>query len=86
MADMELQERWNLAYTLDGILGADLDFEEEEAIKKAIRIICPEYAKKLDDIEKDVMDWWENTKGAYKNSSVEDEKYKLRFGEEESDG
>lgn len=55
------KERWDLAAKLEGILGADLDPDEEEAIEQAIRIICPEYAEGKDTVAQDAAKWYENT-------------------------
>ena len=60
MKDWNKKERWALATKLHGIIGADLDADEEEAIYDAIRLICPEYAKRLDDDEQDAVDFFEN--------------------------
>ena len=79
------EERWALAEKLDGILGADLDVDEEDAIRDAIRLICPAFADMRDAAEEDVVDWFENTPIEEQQRFVETEKGKLLFGEK-SDG
>ena len=51
---------WQLAIRLEGVLGADLDPDEEDAIREAIRLICPEYAAMRDRDEQDAVDWFES--------------------------
>ena len=87
------KERWNIAAKLEGILGADLDVDEEEAIENAIEIICPQYAEAMDAEIRETADWLENTpmeeqikfieeqSGRPFDPKAEYEKYKLRFGE-----
>ena len=61
MKDMNSKERWNLAAKLEGILGADLDADEEAALRDAIRIVSPEFAAMRDADEADAVDWFETT-------------------------
>lgn len=88
------QERWNIAAKLEGILGADLDGDEEDAIQDAIRLICPEYAQMRDDEEQEAADWLDSTTPEQQQKFIEEQtgrpfdaaeeykKYKLLFGEE----
>ena len=89
------EERWILATKLEGILGADLDLNEEDAIHDAIRLICPEYSAMRDADEQDAAHWWENATEAEKDALIAEAQAKypskdgpeiggkiLRFGEE----
>ena len=49
-------ERRNIAEDLEGLLGADIDAEEEQAIYDAIEIISPEYAEGMRQFEQEVVD------------------------------
>ena len=48
-----------LAETLHGILGADLDPNEEDAIFEAIRRICPDYAAALQEAEDETAEYFD---------------------------
>ena len=61
MKEWNKKERWDLAMKLDGILGADLDPDEVDALLEAMRLISPEYAQMLDDAEQDAADWFDST-------------------------
>lgn len=52
------QERWELAGTLYQIIGADIDYDEEQAIYDAIHIISPEFAKELDERDQALEDYF----------------------------
>lgn len=80
MKEWNKDERWELASKLEGILGADIDLDEEEAIRDAIRLICPEFAAMRDEDEREVVDWLENTPIEEQRRFVETEKGKLLFG------
>lgn len=54
-------DRWALAAKLDQILGADLMPDEEDAIEQAIKIICPEFAKAVEDDIQEAAHWYEST-------------------------
>ena len=93
MKDLNNKDRWNLAAKLEGILGADLDADEEDAIRDAIRIVSPEFAAMRDADEADVVDWFETTTPEEQKRFVENELRKaesgatvngkvLRFGQE----
>ena len=64
------EERWELAMKLDGIIGADIDPDEVDALLDAIRIISPEYAQMLDDMEQEVVEWYENTTDEEKDQQI----------------
>lgn len=94
MKEWNEKERWNLAATLEGILGADLDADEEQAIRDAIRIVSPEFAAMRDEEESDCVDWFENTPYEEQKKFVLEEQRRaesgttvngkvLRFGEKE---
>lgn len=98
MKEWNDEQRWILATKLEGILGADLDLNEEDAIHDAIRLICPEYAAMRDADEQEAAEWWESTTDAEKDALVQEmqEKYPskdgtqiggkiLRFGEKNHD-
>ena len=55
-------ERWALAETLHGIIGADLSVEEEDAIYDAIRLISPEYAQEMDELAQECIADYEANK------------------------
>lgn len=88
------EERWALASKLEGIMGADLDGDEEEAIHDAIALICPEYARMRDDEEQESADWLNSTTPEEQQKFIEQQtgrpfdpeaiykKIGLRFGEE----
>lgn len=80
MKEWNEKERWNLAATLEGILGADLDADEEDAIRDAIRIVSPEFAAMRDEDEAAVVDWFENTPPDEQKRFVEDELRKSESG------
>ena len=56
------KERIALAAKLEGILGADLDPDEEQAIRDAISIISPEYAEAIEKDEQETAAWWDAMK------------------------
>ena len=89
---MNEKERFDLASKLEGILGADLDADEEQAIRDAIRIVSPEFAAMRDEEEADCVDWFETTPVDEQRKFVEAEQRRaedsatingriLRFGE-----
>ena len=86
MKEFDKAERWELAGKLEGILGADLDMDERDAISDAIRIICPEYAEMRDKQQDEVVSWFENTPIEEQERFVEEEIGKLRFGEKNENG
>ena len=53
-------DRWELAEKLYGILGADLDYEEEKAIEQAIAIICPKYAEAIEQSIRESAEWYDS--------------------------
>ena len=65
-------DRHALAAKLDGILGADLMPDEEEAIEQAIEIICPEYARAVEDDLEEAADWFESTTPDERKKFVEE--------------
>lgn len=66
------EERWALAMKLDGIIGADIDPDEVDALLDAIRIISPEYAQMLDDMEQEAVEWYENTTDEEKDQQIKE--------------
>lgn len=80
MKDWNKNDRWNLAAKLEGILGADLDADEEQAIRDAIRIVSPEFAAMRDEEEADVVDWFENTPLDEQRKFVEEEQRRAESG------
>lgn len=58
--ELTKQERYELAGKLFGILGADLDFDEEDAIIEAIAVVSPEYAEDMDAAENAAVEFFEN--------------------------
>ena len=54
-------ERWKIAKVLDLLLGVpELNVEEHEAVRMAIRIVSPEYAKSLDDMDAECEEFFKN--------------------------
>lgn len=80
MKEWNDKERWNLAAKLEGILGADLDPDEEDAIRDAIRIVSPEYAASRDEDEAAVVEWFDSTTPEERNRFVEEELRKSESG------
>ena len=66
-------ERGELAVKLEGIIGADIDLNEEEALRDAIRLISPEYANMRGEEEREVVEWFENTSDEEKELFVQEE-------------
>ena len=77
---MNEKERFDLASKLEGILGADMDAEEEQAIRDAIRIVSPEFAAMRDEEEADCVDWFENTPYEEQKKFVEEEQRRAESG------
>lgn len=50
------QERFEIAQTLYNLIGLDIDLNEEHAIYDAIHIISPEFAKEMDERDKELED------------------------------
>lgn len=73
-------DRWDLAEKLEEILGADLDADEEQAIRDAIRIVSPEFAAMRDEEEADCVDWFENTPYEEQKKFVEEEQRRAESG------
>ena len=78
MKEWNDDERWALAEKLEGILGADLDPDEEDAIRDAIRLISPQFAELRDAAEEDVVGWFENTPYEEQQRFVAEEEEKAR--------
>lgn len=76
MIDINKVDRWELAAKLDGILGADLDQDEEDAIKTAIAIVCPAYAEALEEDIQESADWYDSTTPEERAAFVEEQKAK----------
>lgn len=94
MKEWSKDERWHLAAKLEGVLGADLDADEEDAIRDAIRLICPEYAAMRDEDERDFAEWDAATGDAEKGRFIEEEMKNyppkvngktIRFGSEDGE-
>jgi hypothetical protein len=66
------KERWALAAKLDGIIGADLMPEEEDAIEQAIRFISPEFAQAVEDEIQEAADWFDRTTPEERKKYVEE--------------
>ena len=66
-------KRWELAIKLEGIIGADIDPDEEEALRDAIRLVCPEFANMRDEEEREVVEWFENTSDEEQEMFVQEE-------------
>ena len=84
MKEWNNEDRWILATKLEGILGADLDLNEEDAIHDAIRLICPEYAAMRDADEQEAAHWWEDATEEEKDALIAEahEKYPPKDGTE----
>ena len=52
------QERWDLAQKIYGLIGLDIDYDEEQAIYDAIHIISPEFAKEMDERDQALEDYF----------------------------
>lgn len=78
MKEWNKEQRWELALKLEGIIGADIDLDEEEALRDAIRLICPEFAAMRDAAEEDVVGWFENTPIEEQRCFVAEEEEKAR--------
>ena len=76
-------ERWELAIKLEGIIGADIDLDEEEALRDAIRLVCPEFAEMRDEEEREVVEWFENTTDEEKELFVQEEMRKMEEAKRE---
>lgn len=50
------QERFDLAQKIYGLIGLDIDYDEEQAIYDAIHIISPEFADAMDERDKELED------------------------------
>ena len=53
MKELTKEQRYALAGTLRGILGADITPDEEDALEQAIRIVSPEFAADMDADERE---------------------------------
>lgn len=74
------EDRWALAAKLEGIISTDIDLDEEEALRDAIRLVCPEYAAMRDDDETDAVAWDQNTTSEQKAAFVSAEIKKMQKG------
>ncbi len=78
-------ERWELAVKLEGIIGADIDLNEEEALRDAIRLISPEFANMRDKQERKIVEWFENTTDEEKELFVQEEMRKTEKAQREQE-
>ena len=54
------EERYNIAATLEGLIGLDdVSAKEEQAIFDAIRLVCPEYADSIEHDAEDFAEAWD---------------------------
>lgn len=60
MRELTKKERYDLAVTLDGILGLDLQPEQETALQRAIDIISPEFSAVMMEADDEAGEWLEN--------------------------
>lgn len=60
MKELTKKERYDLAVTLDGILGADITPEEDFALRQAIAIVSPEFAAGTEEAEREADEWFAN--------------------------
>ena len=51
-------ERFDIAQTIYGLIGLDIDSKEEQAIYDAIHIISPEYAAAMDERDQELEDFY----------------------------
>lgn len=83
MKKWDKNERWELAVKLEGIIGADIELNEVEAIRDAIRLFCPEFADMRDREERDVVEWLETTSDEEKEQFVREETEKRKIAQME---
>ena len=59
MSELTKKERYDLAVTLDGILGLDLLPEQETALQRAIDFISPEFSAAMMAADDEAGEWFD---------------------------